>query len=74
MAGLRWERDGLDWPHRQASRFVEAAGLRWHVQQFPVPGAPLALLLHGTGAAAGESLLARAQRIHSDRHQTRAIR
>jgi magnesium chelatase accessory protein len=32
-ADLRWDREGRDWPHRQASRFVVAAGLRWHVQQ-----------------------------------------
>lgn len=38
-----------DWPHRDASRFVAAAGLRWHVQ---VMGAgPVLLLLHGTGAS-----------------------
>jgi magnesium chelatase accessory protein len=29
-----WERDGLNWPHREASRFVQAAGLSWHIQQF----------------------------------------
>ncbi len=44
-----WEREGRDWPNRDASRFVEAAGFRWHVQ---VMGAgPVILLLHGTGAA-----------------------
>lgn len=37
------------WPNRDASRFVRAAGLRWHVQ---VMGAgPALLLLHGTGAS-----------------------
>lgn len=46
-----WEREGRDWPHRAASRFVEAAGLRWHVQEFGSPDAPTLLLLHGTGAA-----------------------
>ncbi|UYW29419.1 alpha/beta fold hydrolase [Methylorubrum extorquens] len=46
-----WERDGRDWPHRAASRFVEAAGLCWHVQEFGEPDAPGLLLLHGTGAA-----------------------
>lgn len=46
---LLWDRDGRDWPHREASRFVDAAGLRWHVQ---VMGCgPVLLLLHGTGAA-----------------------
>lgn len=46
-----WDRDGHDWPHRAASRFVAAAGLRWHLQEFGRPGAPVLLLLHGTGAA-----------------------
>jgi magnesium chelatase accessory protein len=37
------------YPHAAASRFVEAGGLRWHVQ---VMGqGPAALLLHGTGAS-----------------------
>ena len=56
---LDWNREGRDWPHREASRFVEAGGLRWHVQRFSRTGelareagaAPLALLLHGTGAS-----------------------
>ncbi|MEM8949481.1 MAG: alpha/beta fold hydrolase BchO [Pseudomonadota bacterium] len=48
-AALNWDEDGKAWPNREASRFVEAGGLRWHVQ---VMGAgPTALLLHGTGAA-----------------------
>lgn len=48
-AAPAWSRDGRDWPNRDASRFVEAGGLRWHVQ---VAGAgPVLLLLHGTGAA-----------------------
>lgn len=33
----------------RASRFVEAGGLRWHVQV--MGSGPVALLLHGTGAA-----------------------
>lgn len=46
---LDWRTDGADWPNREASRFVEAAGLRWHVQ---VMGqGPAILLLHGTGAS-----------------------
>lgn len=49
MSGLVWSRDGGDWPNRDASQFVEAAGLRWHVQTLG-QGPPL-LLLHGTGAA-----------------------
>ena len=52
---LDWERDGQGWPHRECSRFVNAAGLRWHVQQMGCTGAampaPWALLIHGTGAA-----------------------
>ncbi|WP_412852530.1 alpha/beta fold hydrolase BchO [Ectothiorhodospira shaposhnikovii] len=46
---LDWTRDGHDWPHRDASRFVEAGGLRWHVQCLG-EGPPI-LLVHGTGAA-----------------------
>jgi magnesium chelatase accessory protein len=49
MSDLAWSRDGADWPNREASRFVEAAGFRWHVQMMG-EGPPL-LLLHGTGAA-----------------------
>jgi magnesium chelatase accessory protein len=45
-----WERDGRDWPNREASLFVKAAGLRWHVQ---VAGeGPSILLVHGTGSSA----------------------
>ena len=47
--GLDWQRDGAHWPLREASRFVDAAGLRWHVQQ--LGQGPLVLLLHGTGAS-----------------------
>ena len=44
-----WERDGHDWPNRDHSRFVEAAGISWHVQ---VAGAgPVLLILHGAGGA-----------------------
>lgn len=52
-AALDWQSEGLAWPHRDRSRFVDAAGLRWHVQQWPGPStqAPLVLLIHGTGAA-----------------------
>ena len=46
-----WAVEGRDWPHREASRFVEAAGLRWHIQEFGRAEAPTLLLLHGTGAA-----------------------
>ena len=37
------------WPNREASRFVSAGGMRWHVQIMGA-GPPL-LLAHGTGAA-----------------------
>jgi magnesium chelatase accessory protein len=46
---LDWATDGADWPNREASRFVEAAGMTWHVQVMG-SGPPL-LLLHGTGAS-----------------------
>lgn len=46
---LSWGVDGRDWPNRDASRFVEAAGLKWHVQQFG--SGPRLLLIHGTGAS-----------------------
>jgi magnesium chelatase accessory protein len=49
MSGLVWSRDGLDWSNRDASTFIEAAGIHWHVQKMG-RGPPL-LLLHGTGAA-----------------------
>jgi magnesium chelatase accessory protein len=44
-----WSRDGRDWPNREASRFVNAGGLRWHVQV--MGDGPVLLLLHGTAAA-----------------------
>jgi magnesium chelatase accessory protein len=46
---LDWTRDGADWPHRDASRFVETNGLTWHVQV--MGSGPVLLLLHGTGAS-----------------------
>jgi magnesium chelatase accessory protein len=44
-----WTREGRDWPNREASRFVLAGGLRWHVQV--MGSGPTLLLLHGAGAA-----------------------
>ncbi len=44
-----WKRQGADWPNREASRFVLASGLWWHVQV--MGSGPVVLLLHGTGAA-----------------------
>ncbi len=53
-----WSVDGKDWPGREASRFAKAGGLLWHVQDHgPASRArrrgerPVALLVHGTGAA-----------------------
>jgi len=46
---LDWSRDRGDWPNAEASRFVTAAGLRWHVQQ--CGEGPVLLLVHGTGAS-----------------------
>ncbi|MCX7282612.1 MAG: alpha/beta fold hydrolase [Novosphingobium sp.] len=49
MSGPRWDVEGRDWPNRDASRFVDTPGLKWHVQ---IAGeGPVVLLLHGTGAA-----------------------
>jgi magnesium chelatase accessory protein len=48
---LNWDRDGQDWPHRAASRFVTAGGLQWHVQRQGDTAQPVCLLVHGTGAA-----------------------
>ena len=66
---LHWERDGACWPNHEASLFVEAGGVRWHVQSMGRADAPdLIVLLHGTGAAthswrALAPLLARETRI-----------
>jgi magnesium chelatase accessory protein len=46
---LDFDTDGRDWPLREHSRFVDAGGIRWHVQLLGA-GPPL-LLLHGTGAS-----------------------
>jgi magnesium chelatase accessory protein len=43
------ERYGDDWPNREASRFVRASGMEWHVQV--IGQGPPILLLHGTGAS-----------------------
>ncbi|MES2523324.1 MAG: alpha/beta fold hydrolase BchO [Gemmatimonadota bacterium] len=39
-----------DWPFRNASRAVEAAGVRWHVQR--LGAGPVLLLVHGSGGSA----------------------
>ncbi len=46
---MNWDSDGKHWPNRDASRFILAGGLKWHVQQ--MGAGPAILLLHGTGAA-----------------------
>ncbi len=46
---LDLSREGADWPNREASRLVEAGGLRWHVQE--TGEGPCVLLVHGTGAS-----------------------
>jgi magnesium chelatase accessory protein len=46
---LVWDEDGRDWPNREASRFVAAAGMTWHVQR--MGQGPQLLLAHGTGAS-----------------------
>lgn len=53
---LNWASDGGSWPYHEHSRFVNAAGLRWHVQRHDVAAVngeepPRLLLLHGTGAS-----------------------
>lgn len=45
----RWDREGADWPHREASEFHVAGGVSWHVQRYG--RGPALLLLHGTGAS-----------------------
>ena len=51
MSAPQWHTSGLLWPHRESSRFVDAGGVRWHVQVMGAASAPAVLLLHGTGAA-----------------------
>jgi magnesium chelatase accessory protein len=43
-----WNREGRNWPNRDASHFIVADGLRWHVQR--MGQGPVLLLLHGTAA------------------------
>ena len=47
---MDWQAHHHDWPHADRSRFVEAGGVRWHVQQAGQQG-PKVLLIHGTGAS-----------------------
>lgn len=52
---LNWSREGLIWPHREASRFIEVGRAKWHVQEMGQEmgdaSRPPLLLLHGTGAS-----------------------
>lgn len=45
----QWEVEGLGWPNREASEFVDVGTMRWHVQK--MGRGPTLLMLHGTGAA-----------------------
>jgi magnesium chelatase accessory protein len=49
LLGLDWSRLKSRWPHAEASRFVAAHGLTWHVQT--MGQGPAVLLIHGTGAS-----------------------
>jgi magnesium chelatase accessory protein len=49
MSALRWDIEGKTWPFSEASRFVEADNIVWHVQT--MGQGPDLLLLHGTGAS-----------------------
>jgi magnesium chelatase accessory protein len=46
---MPWEQWKSQWPFAQHSMFVNATGLRWHVQSFG--DGPLLLMLHGLGAS-----------------------
>lgn len=52
-AALSWRAIGRTWPHHASSRFVNAGGMRWHVQEMGPKGgeAPVLFLLHGAGAS-----------------------
>jgi magnesium chelatase accessory protein len=47
---MDWQAHRPTWPHGERSRFVQAGGVRWHVQQAGQQG-PRVLLIHGTGAS-----------------------
>jgi magnesium chelatase accessory protein len=47
---MDWQAHRHEWPNSGCSRFVQAAGVRWHVQQAGQQG-PQVLLIHGTGAS-----------------------
>lgn len=45
----KWSREGLNWPNRQSSRFIQVGGQKWHLQT--IGQGPALLLLHGTGSS-----------------------
>ncbi len=45
----KWNREGINWPNRQHSRFIQVGDQKWHLQTIG-QGPPL-LLLHGTGSS-----------------------
>ncbi len=47
---MDWQAHRHAWPHAERSRFVQAGGVRWHVQQAGQHG-PQMVLIHGTGAS-----------------------
>lgn len=46
---LEWAAHARDWPNAEASKFVRAGGLDWHVQR--LGSGPALLMLHGTGSS-----------------------
>lgn len=52
-AALSWRAIGRSWPHHTHSRFVNAGGVRWHVQEMGPDDheTPVLFLLHGAGAS-----------------------
>ncbi len=49
MQPLDFDTHGAHWPNREFSRFVQAGGVRWHLQR--AGQGPVMLLLHGTGSS-----------------------
>lgn len=45
---MQWANHCNSWPHAACSQFVQAGGIRWHVQM--MGEGPCLLLLHGTGS------------------------
>jgi magnesium chelatase accessory protein len=45
----KWSREGLNWPNRQSSRFIQVGDQKWHLQT--IGQGPPILLLHGTGSS-----------------------